>query len=96
MREPEEKFHMVRYSVLVKVWVCLIVLTAVNIYVAGFELGALSTLIAIFIASITAILVLMFFMHLRYEPPLFVISSVITVLTLTVIILMTFSDVWFR
>ena len=82
--------------VFIKVWLCLLVLTAVTVWVASMELGALSTLTAIFIASVKAVLVLMFFMHLKHEPPLFIITTLVAVMTLTVIILMTFSDVWFR
>jgi cytochrome c oxidase subunit 4 len=92
----DDNVHIVDYSLLIKVWIALVILTGITIWVAGMELGAMSTLTAIVIATVKAILVLMFFMHLKYEPPLFVITSIVTVLTLTVIILMTFSDVWFR
>lgn len=94
--EEKVEFHIVSSAIFIKVWLCLLALTALTIFVASLDLGAFSILMAISIASIKAILVLMFFMHLKYEPPLFVITSLITVMTLTAIILMTFSDVWFR
>ena len=96
MAEGKEAIHIVSGRILVRTWLCLLVLTALTIWVSTMGLGAFSAFAAIFIASIKAILVLMFFMHLKYEPPLFIITSLITVMTLTVIILMTFSDVWFR
>jgi cytochrome c oxidase subunit 4 len=92
----DQQIHTVDYGVSVKVWACLLVLTGLTIFLAGLDLGGLSTLTAIFIASVKATLVLMFFMHLKYEPPVFITMSLVTVATLTVIILMTFSDVWFR
>ena len=96
MMNSKSDIHIVNDKLLIIVWACLLALTGTTIFVASVDLGALSTLAAIVIASVKAILVLMFFMHLKYEPPLFIVAAVITVMTLTVIILMTFSDVWFR
>ena len=90
------KGHVVDIKVFIIVWACLITLTGLTIWVAGLELGNLSTFAAMIIATIKASLVLYFFMHLKYEPPVFRIMALVTVATLTVIILMTFTDVWFR
>jgi len=92
----ESKGHVVGYRVFIAVWLCLLVLTGLTIWIAGLELGNLSTFTAMIIATVKASLVLYFFMHLKYEPPVFRIMALVTVATLTVIILMTFTDVWFR
>lgn len=90
------KGHIVGYRVFITIWACLIVLTGVTIWVAGLHLGNLSTFAAMIIATVKASLVLYFFMHLKYEPPVFKVMALVTIATLTVIILMTFTDVWFR
>ena len=88
--------HIVEYKVFFTVWVCLLILTALTIFVSGLELGNFSTFAAMFIATFKASLVLFFFMHLRYEPPVFRVMALVAILTLTVIVLLTFTDVWFR
>lgn len=90
------KGHVVGYGVFAAVWVCLLVLTGATIWIAGLHLGNYSTFGAMVVATIKASLVLYFFMHLKYEPPVFKIMALVTIATLTVIILMTFTDVWFR
>ncbi len=88
--------HVVEYRIFFIVWVCLLALTGLTIWVAGLGLGNFSTFVAMGIATIKASLVLFFFMHLRYEPPLFRIMALVTIITLTVIVLLTFTDIWFR
>lgn len=51
----------------VLVWAGLIILTATTAAVSYINLGPWSGFIAIFIASLKALLVALFFMHLRYE-----------------------------
>lgn len=78
------------------IWVMLLALTGITITVAGMHLGRFSTLTALVIASIKASLVLWFFMHLKYEKRLFKYMLLVPVATLTVIIGLTFLDIWFR
>ena len=78
------------------IWIMLLALTGATIIVAGMHLGRFSTLTALVIASIKASLVLWFFMHLKYEKRLFKFMFLVPVATLTVIIGLTFLDIWFR
>lgn len=94
--KPPPETHIIQYRIFATVWVSLLILTALTIFVAGLELGNFSTFAAMAIATFKASLVLFFFMHLRYEPPVFKIMALVTILTLTVIVLMTFTDIWFR
>jgi len=94
--DTEGKGHIVGYGLLVALWAIMLCLTGLNIWSAGIELGNLNIIIAMLIATTKAIIVLLIFMHLRYEPPVFKVMVGITVATLTAIILMTFTDVWFR
>ncbi len=92
----EQEPHIVNTGVFVAVWAALIALTAVTVTVAGLHLGRLSTLTALVIASCKAGLVLWYFMHLKYEHRLFKVMLFVPVVTLTVIIGLTFLDIWFR
>jgi cytochrome c oxidase subunit 4 len=48
----------------------LMLLTALTVFVAGIDLGAFNTIVALAIAGTKAMLVVLFFMHLRYARPL--------------------------
>jgi cytochrome c oxidase subunit 4 len=88
--------HIVAPRTFIIVWIALLALTTVTVTVARMDLGALSTLTAIGIASVKAGLVLWFFMHLKYERPIFKVLLLVPVVTLAVIIGLTFVDVWYR
>ena len=94
MNEPEP--HIVAPRTFVSVWLALLALTAVTVTVSRMDLGAFSTLTAIVIASVKAGLVLWFFMHLKYERLLFKVLLLVPVVTLAVIIGLTFVDVLYR
>lgn len=94
MKEQEK--HIVGYGVFVTVWAVLIVLTAITVSVAGMHLGKFSVLAALTIASVKAGLVLWYFMHLKYEHKLFKVLLLVPVVTLAVIIGLTFFDIWYR
>jgi len=78
------------------VWICLLVLTAMTVAVSNLELGKYGALISVFIASVKAGLILLFFMHLKYEGFLIRAMLLLTVMTIAVIIGLTFSDIWYR
>jgi cytochrome c oxidase subunit 4 len=94
-KQPEEG-HIVSTRVFLTVWMALLILTGTTVWVAGLNLGELSTAGSMLIATAKGLLVLFFFMHLKYEAPVFKVMASMAVLTLTVIILLTFTDVWFR
>jgi len=62
--------HVVPFRVLATVWGLLLVLTVVTVAVAGVDLGSLNLAIALAIAILKASLVLLFFMHMRYDRPM--------------------------
>jgi len=93
--EDQDK-HIVDYRTFISVWAGLLALTAVTIIVAGMQLGNFSTLAALVIASLKAGLVLWFFMHLKYEKRFFKVLFLVPIVTLTVIIALTFVDIWYR
>jgi cytochrome c oxidase subunit 4 len=92
----EQNVHLGRIRTYAAVWLTLLALTALTITAAGMHLGRFSTLTSLLIASTKACLVLWFFMHLKYERRLFQFMFLIPVATLTVIIGLTFFDIWYR
>jgi len=78
------------------VWICLLILTAATVAVSNLELGKHGALTSIIIASVKASLILLFFMHLKYERFLIKAMLLLTIMTIAVIVGLTFSDVWFR
>ncbi len=80
----------------VGVWIALLVLTGVTIEAAALEMGAWSMAANLVIASTKASLVLWFFMHLKYEKLLFKLLFLVPIATFTVIIWLTFFDIWYR
>ncbi|OFW62817.1 MAG: caa(3)-type oxidase subunit 4 [Actinobacteria bacterium RBG_13_63_9] len=74
----------------------LLVLTAVTVAVSRIHLGALNVWVAILIASLKSSLVLLFFMHLKYEGRLIRTTFLVTIFTLAILISFLFWDVSFR
>jgi cytochrome c oxidase subunit 4 len=48
------------------IWIALLVLTGVTVAVAKIDLGPFNTIVALVIASLKAVLVVLFFMHVKY------------------------------
>ncbi len=88
--------HEAGYRMYVAIWVALLLLLGLTIAAAKVYLSSYSVLVNLFIASVKAILVLMFFMHLKYEGRFLKSLVLLTLAALTVIIALTFSDVWYR
>ena len=97
MMNPHSSEHpRVSDGLYILIWLALLALTGITIWVAPLELGAYSVLTALAVASIKASLVFFGFMHLKYEEPIFKIMLLVVIVTLTVIIALTFLDVGFR
>jgi cytochrome c oxidase subunit 4 len=97
MEQREPKQHtLVPDRIFVSVWIALLVLTGVTIKAAQMRMGEWSMVANLLIASTKASLVLWFFMHLKYESKLFKMLLFVPIVTITVIIGLTFLDIWYR
>lgn len=96
MEGKHTKEHEADYGTYFYVWICLLLFTVITVVVSVMQLGRLSVLAALFIASIKGSLVLSVFMHLKYERRVFKIMFFVTIVTLTIFIGMTFFDVLYR
>ena len=94
--EQKQASHIVGTKTFVVVWAALIFLTALTIEAAELRLGKLSMIANLLIASAKAVLVLWFFMHLKYERTFFKLLLLIPIVTITIMISLTFSDIWYR
>lgn len=94
--ESQEKHQILSYTKLALVLGALLVLTAVTVAVSYADFGYLNVPIALLIATSKATLVLLFFMHLKYEGAVIRYSFIGTAFFLGIMISFTFWDVAFR
>lgn len=94
--EKKQEHTIVAYRTYIYVWTGLILFTWLTVTMAKMQLGRLSVASPLFIASLKGLLVLGFFMHLRYEKGLFKIMLIVAVIITTVLVALLFSDVAFR
>jgi cytochrome c oxidase subunit 4 len=97
MRKAATQIPAGSYATYTVVWLALLVLLGATIAVARMHLLVrYSVLAPLAIASAKAGLVLIYFMHLRYEGWFLKSMLLVTVATLTAFIALTFVDVWYR
>lgn len=94
--DQEHKPHISSYYSHGIVLIILLVLTAITVEVADLELGPLSVFTALIIASIKGTTVLTYFMHLKYDKPIFRIMVAGVFILFALIIGITFIDYVFR
>jgi cytochrome c oxidase subunit 4 len=58
--------HVLSSKLYYGIWITLLVLTVVTALVATVDLGPLNTVVALSIATFKALLVVLFFMHVKY------------------------------
>jgi cytochrome c oxidase subunit IV len=82
------------YARYVSIWLALLVLTAVTVITADLNVGRIAIIVALVIASVKSVLVLLYFMHLRWEKRLILKLLIpIAIVTLAIFIGLTFIDV---
>lgn len=87
---PQE--HVVPPRVYVTIFGALMVLTAVTVWVAFYDLRWLNVLVAVTIAVFKATLVVLYFMHVRYSSKLTQTIVAAGVVWLIILLAFTFSD----
>lgn len=76
----------------INVFIALMLLLVVTIAVAYLDLGNVGLLVAMFIATIKAALILLYFMHLRFSPPLTWVFSLAALFWLLILFFLTLND----
>jgi cytochrome c oxidase subunit 4 len=88
--------HLVPYKLYVQVWAALVVLTVVTVTVAYVDMKHVTVLTAMLIATAKAALVVLYFMHLRFEERLYLYMILAVLVTYAVFVGLTFVDYWYR
>jgi cytochrome c oxidase subunit 4 len=76
----------------VAVWAALLVLTGLTVFAATLELGPFNAIVALGIATVKALLVLLFFMELRYSTALTKVAVISAIFFLFLLIGLSLSD----
>ena len=84
--------HIVPRSTYYLVFGALIVLTVITVAAANFNFGPLNDVVAMGVAVTKAMLVILFFMHVRYSPRLIGVVVAGMFLWLAIMLVLTFSD----
>jgi len=95
-QDSEQAEHELSYGFLALVLGGLVLLTSITVGVSYVDWGFLNVPIALFVAASKATLVLLFFMHIKYEGLAIKVSFISTMLFFAIMISFTFWDVAFR
>ena len=87
---------LVPYSLYVKVWGTLMILTVITVTVSFVDMKQVTVLAACLIAAVKGSLVILYFMHIRFEQRLYTIMIMVVLVTYAVFIGLTFVDYWYR
>ena len=94
--DTEDEVHLIPYRSYVNVWVALIVLTGVTVAAAMANLKQMAIFTALLVATVKSTLVLLYFMHLRYENKLYTYMLIAVIATFALFLGLTFADYSFR
>ena len=94
--QHEREHHIVSPKVYVAIGTALLVLTATTVAASYIEMGIFNPIVALAIAVIKAMLVVLFFMHVKYSPKLTKLTVGAGVFTFLVLIGMTLADYFTR
>jgi cytochrome c oxidase subunit IV len=92
----EHSHHGPTYGTFIMVWLGLVGLTSITVSVAGFHLGAFTIMVALLIASVKTMLVVNYFMHLKWEMLIFKVFLGVCVIVFIIFTILTFFDYSFR
>lgn len=92
----EHKPHIVAYKDHLLVLFALIALTVLTVAITSIELGPYNTAAAMLIASVKASIVLLYFMHLKFDQKVYRIMVSIVLAIYAAVIVVTFFDYLYR
>ena len=96
MSKNDEKNHIVPYRTFLLVLLALLAFTFISIGATSYNLGPVTVLIALLLATFKTILVLTYFMHLKWDVKMFGILVAAVLALIGVVIFITFLDYLFR
>ncbi|NOU60450.1 cytochrome C oxidase subunit IV family protein [Marinifilum caeruleilacunae] len=94
--EKDQHTHIVKYKTYVYVLIALLFMTFVSVIVTEIDLGPYTVTMALLLASIKSLLVLLIFMHLKFDKKFYGIMVASVFLLLACVIVITFMDYLYR
>lgn len=94
--EKEQHTHIVKYKTYVFVLIALLFMTFTSVAVTGLDLGTYTVSAALLLASIKSVLVLLIFMHLKFDKKFYSIMVASVFLLFICVITITFLDYLYR
>ncbi len=90
----EDSYHITGYAEHFGTWVSLILLTFMTVFISvfGADLNTLTVATALFIASVKALVVAYYFMHLKYDPKIYRIMILIVMSMFVIFLIMLIFD----
>ena len=92
----ENKTHISSYGSHVLVLISLITLTMITVAITSVQLGAFNTTAAMMIAATKATIVILYFMHLKFDEKLFRFMVTLVLAIYAIVIVITFFDYLYR
>jgi cytochrome c oxidase subunit IV len=96
MEQTEVRGHVIPYRTFVRIWLLLLLLTAILVLTSKLFHQALSVPAMLIVTPIKAGLVFFYFMHLKYEKPFLKGLVFLTLGLLVMVIGLLFSDIFYR
>ena len=86
----------VPYRLYVTVWLVLVTLTGITVGVSYLDMRNAAIMLAVMIASVKALLVMLYFMHVRYDKPIVAYMVAVAAVVYAIFFGLTMSDYWYR
>lgn len=96
MENNPTKPHIVNYSTYLVVLIILLLLTGATVAITGLQLGPWNSTAAMLIAATKASLVLLYFMHLKFDNKLISTMVIFVLAVFIAVIVITFLDYFYR
>ena len=91
-----EKHHIVPYRTFLLILAALIFLTLASVAVTQISLGTFTVAMALLIAAVKSSLVLLIFMHLKFDNKFFLAAVIAVILIIAIVIFITLLDYIYR
>jgi cytochrome c oxidase subunit 4 len=88
--------HLVPYKVFIGVWAALVTLTLVTVGASYLDLKQMTMFTALLIACVKGSLVILYFMHMRWDKPVLAYFLIACLGTYAVFVALTFADYYYR
>lgn len=92
MSDKTQTVHILPLRLYLGIGLALLIMTVVTVAVAQVDLGAFNLVVAMAIATVKGSLVVLYFMHLRYDSKVYAMLFVVTLLLLASFIVFTMFD----